>query len=124
MKLAFRLGICAPLLVLAACSSSSKRSFPDSVDKTIENNQSEFDKCYDSEMKRKRDTDPAPVGRITMGFTVSPQGKVTESNVISSEVGNMRLEKCVQESLRRLQFPKNDEGRLIQTTYPFDFGKK
>ena len=124
MKLALRFGACISLLLLAACASSSKNSFPDSVDKTIEKNQSEFDKCYDFAVKHKSDSEPAPIGRIQMGFTVSPAGKVTESNVISSEVNNPRLEKCVQETLRRLSFPSNEEGRLIQTTYPFDFGKK
>lgn len=124
MKLVFTFGICSSLIVLAACSSSSKKSFPDSVEKTIESNQSEFDKCYDFTLKHKRDSDPAPVGRIEVGFTVSPAGKVTESNIISTDVNDNRLEKCVQETLRRTQFPANDQGRLTQTTYPFDFGKK
>ena len=124
MKRVLHLSICTSLLFLAACSSSSKKSFTDSVDNTIESNQDEFDKCYKSAMKQKRESDPAPAGRIEVGFTVNPAGRVTESNIITSEVNDMKLEKCVQETLRRISFPSNDEGRLIQTTYPFNFGSR
>lgn len=112
------------VLGLAACASSSKKSFPDSVDSTIESNQSDFDKCYEQALKQKRPVDPMPEGRVEISFTVSPSGTVTESNVLSSNVSNPKLERCVAETLRRIQFPSNKEGRLIQTSYPFDFAPK
>jgi hypothetical protein len=124
MKRALSLICCLSLVWVAACSSSSKKGFSESVDETIENNQDEFDKCYKSAVKQKRDSDPNPAGRIEVGFTVNPAGRVTESNILTTDVNDTKLEKCVQETLRRVQFPKNDEGRIIQTTYPFNFGKR
>lgn len=110
------------ILAIASCSTSGKtKSFSDSVDQTIEKNWGEFKKCHDFAIKHKLPKEPVPVGRIEMGFTVSPAGRVTESNILTTTVGNMVLEKCVQETLRRLEFPSNKEGRLTQTSYPFDF---
>ena len=110
----------ALLIIGAGCSSAEKGNFPDSVDQSIESHQKEFNKCYDSALKQKLPTEAVPTGRVQMGFTVSPAGVVTESNVING-IGSLYLEKCIQETLRRIKFPSNKEGRLIQTTYPFDF---
>lgn len=124
MKIYHEIGLALGLTFLAIGCSSSPKGFSDSVEQTIEAQDDEFQKCYASALKQKHPTDPVPMGRIEMGLTVNPAGKVTEANVIKSEVQSLKLEKCVQETLRRIQFPKNDEGRIIQTTYPFDFAPK
>jgi TonB family protein len=107
-------------LMLGGCSTAKKASYTD-TDQIIQSNMPQFQKCYDQAVAQKRANDPSPNGRLEVEMTVSPAGTVTGVTVVSSESGNRKFEQCVQETLRRIKFPANSEGRLTQTTYPFDF---
>ncbi len=71
--------------------------------------------CYDQELQRKPDLG----GRITVQFTISPNGAVATSVLQQSTVGNPRVENCIVQAVRRWEFPKPLGGGIVIVSYPF-----
>lgn len=63
--------------------------------------------CYERELKRN----PSLKGKITVRITISPEGSVTNAEIISSTLDNLRVERCI---LARIQlwndFPAIEEA--------------
>jgi TonB family protein len=73
--------------------------------------------CYDQELVRKAGLE----GRLSVQFVISPVGQVLTSVVQSSTLGNVSVEKCVTDAVRRWPFPKPQEGGIAIVSYPFNF---
>jgi TonB family protein len=73
--------------------------------------------CYELEARKN----PPLAGRVSVQFTISPEGKVDRSALQSSTLGDPRVENCVVTAFRRWEFPK-PAGGVVVVTYPFNFG--
>ena len=73
--------------------------------------------CYDKELVRKAGLE----GRISIQFVISSQGQVVSSALQSSTMGNLSVEKCVVDAVKRWEFPKPTGGGIAIVAYPFNF---
>ena len=73
--------------------------------------------CYETELTKKADLS----GRISVQFTIAATGTVIASVLQSSTMGNIRVENCVVQAVRRWEFPKPLGGGIVIVSYPFNF---
>jgi TonB family protein len=73
--------------------------------------------CYEQELVRK----PELGGRVSVQFTIAATGQVVTSVLQNSTMGNLRVENCVVQAVRRWEFPKPLGGGIVIVTYPFAF---
>ena len=73
--------------------------------------------CYETELTKKADL----AGRIAVQFTIAATGQVIASVLQSSTMGNIRVENCVVQAVRRWEFPKPMGGGIVIVSYPFVF---
>jgi TonB family protein len=73
--------------------------------------------CYEQELVRK----PELGGRVSVQFTIAATGQVVASVLQNSTMGNIRVENCVVQAVRRWEFPKPLGGGIVIVTYPFAF---
>jgi TonB family protein len=78
---------------------------------------SQFKWCYSREL----DKDPNLYGKVTVTFTISEAGRVSEASVLNSSMNDMNVESCVLRTIRRINFPRPDGGGEVIVTYPFLF---
>jgi TonB family protein len=73
--------------------------------------------CYETELTKKADLG----GRVSVQFTIAATGQVIASVLQSSTMGNIRVENCVVQAVRRWEFPKPLGGGIVIVSYPFNF---
>jgi TonB family protein len=73
--------------------------------------------CYETELTKKADLS----GRVSVQFTIAATGQVIASVLQSSTMGNIRVENCVVQAVRRWEFPKPMGGGIVIVSYPFNF---
>jgi TonB family protein len=73
--------------------------------------------CYETELTKKADLS----GRVAVQFTIAATGQVIASVLQSSTMGNVRVENCVVQAVRRWEFPKPMGGGIVIVSYPFNF---
>jgi TonB family protein len=73
--------------------------------------------CYESELVKKATL----AGRIAVQFTIAASGQVIASVLQSTTMGNIRVENCVVQAVRRWEFPKPMGGGIVIVSYPFVF---
>jgi len=78
---------------------------------------SQFKWCYSREL----DKDPNLYGKVTVTFTISKGGRVSEASVLNSSMNDLNVESCVLRTIRRINFPPPDGGGEVIVTYPFLF---
>lgn len=71
--------------------------------------------CYDQGLQRN----PKLKGRVTVRFTVSPNGKVTESSLETSTLDDAPVGNCVAKAVKRWRFPTPTDGKDSVVVYPF-----
>jgi TonB family protein len=71
--------------------------------------------CYEQELPKR----PGLGGRIMVQFTISGTGQVISSVLQSSTMGNVRVESCTVQAVRRWDFPAPLGGGLVIVSYPF-----
>jgi TonB family protein len=64
---------------------------------------------------------PALQGKVVLRLTISPDGRVTFCEVVSSELGDPDLEKALVQRVLQFQFEARDDIEAITTTKPIDF---
>jgi TonB family protein len=60
-------------------------------------------------------------GKLSVQFVISPLGQVLSSVMQSSTMGNVHVEKCVVDAVKRWEFPKPTGGGIAIVSYPFNF---
>ncbi|MBW2528940.1 MAG: AgmX/PglI C-terminal domain-containing protein [Deltaproteobacteria bacterium] len=71
--------------------------------------------CYERELAKE----PNLAGRLSLKFTIGPDGKVTTVNVAQPMHGG--VDSCVTRVFRRMMFPKPEGGGIVVVSYPFVF---
>ena len=73
--------------------------------------------CYEQQLTTHHDL----AGRMVVQFNIAPTGQVLSSVMQSSTLGNVRVESCTLQAVRRWEFPKPEGGGLVNVSYPFVF---
>jgi TonB family protein len=71
--------------------------------------------CYESQLNAR----PELQGRVAIKFVISPTGTVRSALVASSDVGSAKVDNCIADAVRRINFPAPEGGGLVIVTYPF-----
>ena len=71
--------------------------------------------CYNEGLER----DPDLRGRVSIRFKITPNGRVGETSVEASSLGDTKVETCVEQAVQRWKFPKPQNGESVVVTYPF-----
>ena len=104
-------------------ASASKSSSPTAfvpLDKEIIRNViryhlGEVRTCFEQALIRR----PTLAGRVTVRFTISPEGTVTSATVEKTTLGDANVEKCITSCVATWVFPKPLRGRFVLVSYPF-----
>src|SRR6185503_10817867 len=64
---------------------------------------------------------PALQGKVVLRLTISPEGRVTFCEVVSSELNDPELERGLVQRVLQFQFEARDDVEAITTTKPIDF---
>lgn len=88
----------------------------DQVGKTIRKYASDVRYCYEASLIR----DPGFEGKLTLAFTVKPNGRVGKAKVKQSS-NDHALDQCIIRKLRGWKFPKPKGGVSVDVVYPFIF---
>lgn len=108
------------LVALLAAGPIAEVALPDaasSIDKdlirrVIRAHLDEVRACYAEGLAR----DPALAGRVVIHFTIATSGKVTESRVSESDLGDAAVGQCIAEAALGWRFVG---GAQIAVSYPF-----
>jgi hypothetical protein len=76
--------------------------------------------CFDAGLSRE----PGIGGRITLRFTIGPEGRVDAVEIVEDELGEPSVATCLAESITTWQFPRPRGGRSITIAYPFVFSSE
>jgi hypothetical protein len=71
--------------------------------------------CYERALARE----PQLAGRVSIKFTISPQGDVSSAEVAQDTLADPEVGRCVQGVILKLTFPTSDAPLIIN--YPFTF---
>jgi len=85
-------------------SKASNRS-SDAIGNVILKHSSSVESCY----KREARMNPNLKGKVTLQFTITPDGKVSRSLVRKSTLRNRKVERCIMQKARRWRFAKIDQ---------------
>jgi hypothetical protein len=84
------------------------------VNKALRGKNASFKSCYDLALKAS----PALKGALTVRFTVSAGGQVSDAKPQKNEVGPI-VGNCVAQQIKTLGFPKADGPSVFDKTYRF-----
>jgi TonB family protein len=110
--------ITGPLSIDGAGKSDLTRS-PDKISTGVYGVMGSITSVYNHELAKT----PGISGKVVAGFTVSGNGSVTSAYVISSSVGNSKVESAVVSALQGAHFMSSSAGD-VSITYPFYFQPK
>ena len=71
--------------------------------------------CYEKELL----TSPTLSGTIVTQFQINPEGDVQGSS--AKGMGNAKVEGCVAQAIKSIQFPKPKGSGFVNVRYPFTF---
>jgi hypothetical protein len=73
--------------------------------------------CYDIELQKN----PNLKGGVQLSWQIDPAGNVSNASVVSSSLGNPRVEGCVVRQVKNWKFPESGSSSNVPS-YPFKFG--
>jgi outer membrane biosynthesis protein TonB len=78
-----------------------------------------FQQCYESALK----TNSKLKGKLVVEFTISESGSVADVRVLNDGLGSPEVASCVIAALKRIRFPKPDDGEVtISNSFVFQPG--
>ncbi|RJO65785.1 MAG: energy transducer TonB [Myxococcales bacterium] len=78
---------------------------------------SSFKVCYQKALAQN----PRAAGEVRIGFTISPTGRVSTVEALSSTLAYPETVDCVLRVVRRVQFPPLESGQRAHVEYPLVF---
>jgi TonB family protein len=73
--------------------------------------------CYEKELRRN----PTLAGKVTIEFTIQPQGNVTGVKVAANSTGDDNVGVCVKNAVGSFRFNPGPDGGSVSFSYPFVF---
>lgn len=84
------------------------------IRRSIQLARQDYARCYKDELKK----DPQLAGKVTVSFTIGPNGKVTRATGTGMTPA---MNECVAKVFTRMQFPKPTDGGVVNVNYPVIF---
>lgn len=84
------------------------------VQKIIRRNLSGIRWCYQDALQRNK----ALRGKIRLGFTILPSGKVAKPRATNSSISDSALMSCITRKMARWRFPSPKNGGVVKVNYP------
>lgn len=73
--------------------------------------------CYEKELN----ADPNLAGKVSVRFTIAPDGRVAQAGIRESTLGSAKVEACLRGVVHTLKFPAPRGGGVVMVSYPFLF---
>ena len=89
----------------------------DVIQKVVRRHYAQIKYCYEKELAKN----PNLYGKISVNWTIGPDGRVQVAQIIQSDMNNVAVEDCIVRNVRRWKFPKPKGGGVVVVTYPFVF---
>ncbi|MCA9516727.1 MAG: AgmX/PglI C-terminal domain-containing protein [Myxococcales bacterium] len=70
--------------------------------------------CYQDRLQQNRKLQ----GKLTLAFTILPNGGVHDARTTNSTLGDAELEACIAKKMSRWKFPTPKDGGLVEVAYP------
>ena len=87
------------------------------IRRVIEAHKAQIRYCYEKALVRT----PGLFGKIDMEWTITGEGRVSDSKPKGSTMQNPEVERCIAEKIRTWEFPKPKGGGIVVVRYPFVF---
>lgn len=85
--------------------------------RVIRSHTNEVRYCYERELASR----PGLAGKVTVTFTIAPNGVVVSSAIQQSTLSAPVVEACVAQAVRRWTFPSVEGGGIVVVSYPYLF---
>ena len=85
------------------------------IEAVIRANLAQIKACYERNLQGNRQLS----GRVQSAFIIGTDGRVTESSIAQSTLGNKGTENCIREAILRWKFPLPRGGGVVNVKYPF-----
>lgn len=112
------------LLTLASCAHETYQANPESgvnpedIKTALNAHVPKFRSCYQAELD---EGNPSRIkGQVVLSFSVSDKGRVTQSNVQSSDIKDGPALKCMKLVLDEIQFPVPLKGKTYNVNQPMN----
>ncbi|MFO0744880.1 MAG: AgmX/PglI C-terminal domain-containing protein [Myxococcota bacterium] len=70
--------------------------------------------CYQDRLQSNRKLG----GKLTLAFTILPNGNVMDARAANSTLGDASLEQCIAAKMSRWRFPSPKDGGVVDVAYP------
>ena len=97
-------------------SQATEGLTPSYIVDTLKSQKGIFYKCYTQLLQKN----PGVVGETSISMTIEPNGKISRSDVTSSQMNDASFKKCLIEATARIEF-KPFRGDAITTVFPLKF---
>lgn len=88
------------------------------IDEYIRRHMNQIRYCYEREANASKQV---MRGRVAMRFVISASGRVSQSGVEATSLGNANVERCLVGVIQRIVFPEPLGGGIVEVSYPFLF---
>lgn len=90
---------------------------PDQIQRVVRAHEGALRACYETEASRN----PNLHGGVVVQWHIDPPGSVASASMVSSTMGNPRVEGCVLRQVKTWHFPSSDSPTDV-AAFPFKFG--
>ncbi len=88
----------------------------DEIERVFQQNKGGIFNLYNRALR----TNPALAGKVVVELTIAPNGSVTAARILSSELGDKKLERKLVLKIKKFRFSSSNVAE-ITVTYPIDF---
>ncbi len=85
------------------------------IRRVIRSHRDQIKYCYSKELTRH----PNLTGKVSVKFTISPKGYVTQATISQTSLNNSSVERCMAQKIRTWKFPEPKGGGIVIVNYPF-----
>lgn len=117
--------LCLALLIAIPARAENKPALrpedgglpADAINRAIQERITFIHACYTDELKKKKTLGE---GKVKTKLVIGGDGKVKNAEAVAS-FGSHRVETCIENELRSLQFTPPVGGGTVEVSYPFSF---
>jgi pSer/pThr/pTyr-binding forkhead associated (FHA) protein len=85
------------------------------IRRVIRSHRDQIKYCYNKELTRH----PNLTGKVSIKFTISPKGYVSQATVSQTTLNNASVERCIASKIKTWKFPEPKGGGIVIVNYPF-----
>jgi Ca-activated chloride channel family protein len=86
------------------------------IQKTFKQRLSAMERCYQKALEKK----PNIQGEVTFQLAIDSSGRVTKVDLVSSKINDKRLEQCLIQKIKELNFPTPEATDKVTVTVSFN----